>query len=229
MTAEAPSLLDVEAVTFDVGNTLITAWPSVGHVYAEIARRHGCLDVTPELLETRFRALWPARLHLTESRAGWEQVVDEVFVGLAQHPPSRTFFAELWERFAQADVWRVYDDVLPTLDRLAARGKRLAIVSNWDERLRPLLRRLELDARLETIVVSCEVGHAKPARQIFDEAARRLALPRDRILHVGDSTEMDLHGARAAGFQALQIHRAASEPGANHLRSLLELPERLVT
>jgi putative hydrolase of the HAD superfamily len=217
----------IQAVTFDVGNTLIKAWPSVGHVYAEIASRNGCVGVTPELLEARFRAMWPASLHLTETRSGWQQIVDQVFEGLGATPPSRTFFAEIYERFAQADVWRIYDDVPAALDQLAAQGLRLAIISNWDERLRALLANLGLDVRFEIIVVSCEVGHAKPRREIFDEAARRLGLPAGQILHVGDSAEMDLQGARAAGFAAVQILRGASEPGVDWVRLLVELAGRV--
>jgi putative hydrolase of the HAD superfamily len=227
MQPPANALLDVDAITFDVGNTLITTWPSVGHIYAEIAARHGCVGVTAELLEARFRAVWPGRLHLAETRSGWQQVVDEVFEGLSDSPPSRTFFGELFDRFAQPDVWRIYDDVLPALDRLAARGLRLAVISNWDERLRTILRALALDARFETIVVSCEVGHAKPHPAIFDEATARLGLPANRILHIGDNAEADLHGARNAGLHALQILRTAPLPGPDHLQSLLQLPDRI--
>jgi putative hydrolase of the HAD superfamily len=221
------ALLDVDAVTFDVGNTLITTWPSVGHVYAEIAARHGCGGVTPEILEERFRSVWPGRLHLAETRAGWEQVVDEVFDGLVGSPPSCTFFDEIYRRFTEADVWRIYDDVLPALDQVAARGLRLAVISNWDERLRAVLRALDLDARFETIVVSCEIGYAKPHPAIFAEATARLGLPAHRVLHIGDNAEADLRGAREAGLNALQIVRTAVEPGPDHLQSLLELPDRL--
>jgi putative hydrolase of the HAD superfamily len=221
------TLASVEAVTFDVGNTLITTWPSVGHFYSEIAARHGCGGVSPEVFEQRFRAVWPGRIHLSETRAGWEQVVDEVFDGLVDIPPSRTFFSEIYDRFAQADAWRIYDDVLPTLDRLATLGFRLAVISNWDDRLRDLLRRLKLDVRFETIVVSSEIGHAKPDPAIFAEAISCLGLPANRILHIGDSAEADLHGARAAGMHAWQILRNATDSGADHVRSLLELPELL--
>jgi putative hydrolase of the HAD superfamily len=227
MQREVPSIAGIEAVTFDVGNTLITTWPSVGHIYAEIAHRHGLHDVTPALLEARFRALWPTRLHLTETRIGWEQLVNEVFEGLTASPLGETFFPEVYDRFAQPDAWRIYDDVLPVLDCLAERGFRLAVISNWDERLRALLGRLELDARFETIVVSSEVGHAKPEQAIFDHAAAKLALPAQRVLHIGDSAEMDLRGAQAAGFRALQIHRSARAPNAFVMQSLLELPDRL--
>jgi putative hydrolase of the HAD superfamily len=227
MQQAALDLADVEAVTFDVGNTLITTYPSVGHIYAEIAHRHGLRDVTPELLEARFRAVWPGRLHLTETRSGWGQLVDQVFDGLAESPPSRTFFPEIYQRFAQADAWRIFDDVPPVLGKLAAQGRRLAVISNWDERLRALLQGLGLSPHFETIVVSCEVGHAKPDRVIFDEAVRRLGLPAHQILHIGDSAEMDFQGARAAGFHALEIRRSATEPGPHHMQSMLELPGRL--
>jgi putative hydrolase of the HAD superfamily len=227
MKPEIPPFPNIKAVTFDVGNTLITTWPSVGHIYAEIAAPYSGKHLTPELMNERFRALWPGRLHLAETRSGWQQLVDELFEGLVDVPPSRTFFAEIYQRFAHADAWRIYDDVLPVLDRLAAQGLRLAIISNWDERLRDLLRRLELDAPFEVIVVSCEVGRPKPDPAIFDEAALKLGLPARQILHIGDSAEMDLHGARDAGFHALQIRRTATEPGVDYLQSMLELPERL--
>ncbi len=141
--------------------------------------------------------------------------------------PAGAFSPRSYDRFAQAEAWRIYDDVLPVLDKLAARGVRLAVISNWDERLRCLLGRLRLDSRFEAIVVSSEVGHAKPDRVIFDGAAEKVGLPASQILHIGDSAEMDLYGARAAGFKALQIRRGTATPGPDHLRSMLELPERL--
>ena len=64
--------------------------------------------------------------------------------------------------------------MIPTLDALAARGLKLGVISNWDERLRPLLRRLKLAGYFETIVVSREVRASKPARAIFQHAVRRL-------------------------------------------------------
>lgn len=227
MNPTSPSLPNVKAISFDVGGTLIRPWPSVGHVYVEIAARHGLRNLTVELLEDRFRTVWARQLHLTETRAGWEQLVDEAFAGLVPIPPSRSFFPELYQHFARPDAWRIYDDVPPVLERLAAAGFRLAVISNWDERLRDVLRGLHLHSRFEAIVVSCEVGHRKPDLAIFEEAVRTLGLPAGQILHIGDSAEMDLIGARKAGLQALRIDRTATEPGPDHLRSMLELLERL--
>ena len=219
--------LQIKAVTFDVGRTLIEPWPSVGHIYAEVAARHGVKNVSGELLESRFKAAWRARKDFNHTRAGWEELVDHAFQGLAAAPPSATFFPELYQRFAQPDAWRVFKEVLPTLDALAARGIRLGIISNWDERLRELLRRLRLHDRFEVIVISCEVGSAKPAPAIFDHAAFRLGLPSASILHVGDSLEMDVQGAEAAGFHGLQIQRGARRAGDRVLGDLSELLTRI--
>jgi putative hydrolase of the HAD superfamily len=220
-------LANLEAITFDVGGTLIRPWPSVGHVYAEVAARHGLGHLTAASLEERFRVVWSRRPQLAETRAGWEQLVDDAFSGLAQAPPGQAFFSELYDRFAAPEAWRIYDDVPPVLERLAAGGFRLAVVSNWDERLRGLLQRLGLDSPFEAIVVSCEVGCRKPDRDIFAEAARRLGLPAGQILHIGDSVEMDLLGARNAGFKALQIDRGATEASPDLLQSMLDLFDRL--
>jgi putative hydrolase of the HAD superfamily len=199
--------MPIKAVTFDVGGTLIEPWVSVGHVYSEVATRHGVKNITPELLNARFRTAWTARRSFGDSRADWEALVDEVFQGLAAEPPRTTFFPELYERFAEADAWRVFDDVLPTLKALSARGVRLAALSNWDERLRVLLDRLGLEVFFEAIIVSCEVGALKPSPVIFRQAVAKLGLPPEAILHVGDSFEMDVQGARNAGLASVQVMR----------------------
>jgi putative hydrolase of the HAD superfamily len=217
----------IQAVTFDIGGTLIQPWPSVGHVYAEIAARHGVRNASAELLNARFKAAWQARKWFNNTRAGWEELVDETFHGLTARPPSATFFPELYERFAQPEAWRVFEDVRPTLDTLAARGIRLGVISNWDERLRELLRRLQLDDCFETLVISCEAGVAKPAPAIFNQAASRLGLPPASILHVGDSLEMDVRGAEAAGLRALQIRRQPGPPEDRVLTHLSELTTKI--
>jgi putative hydrolase of the HAD superfamily len=217
----------VTAVTFDAGGTLIEPWPSVGHVYAEVAARHGVKNASAELLQARFKAAWDARTNFNDTRADWEKLVDHAFHGLTDEPAGVTFFAELYERFAQPDVWRIYDDVLPTLDALAARV-RLGVISNWDERLRILLKRLHLDGYFESIVVSCEAGACKPAAGIFEQAARAFGVPPETILHVGDSFEMDVQGAESAGFQAVQVLRGQTSADSRVIASLRELPRFLV-
>ncbi len=213
----------IRAVTFDVGGTLIEVWPSVGHVYAEVAARHGMNGLSAELLNRRFAAAWRAAGRFNHSRRGWARLVDATFRGLTERPPSQTFFDELYTRFASPKVWRVFPDVLPTLKRLASRSIKLGVISNWDERLRPLLKSLKLAGCFQTIVVSCEVRTSKPARAIFHAAACRLGLPAEAIVHVGDSAPMDVRGARSAGLSALLLNREAVTRRAGVINSLREL------
>lgn len=219
MTRQHDSTL--RAISFDVGGTLIEPWPSVGHVYAEIAAQHGAAGIPAQLLNERFKAAWRSSKDFDYTRSGWESLVQQTFAGLI--PSAVTFFPELYERFTEPEAWQVYDDVRPTLDKLAEKEIRLIVISNWDDRLRPLLKRLKLDQYFESLIISCEVGFAKPSPIIFEQAASRLGLAPGDILHVGDSAEMDLRGAMAAGFQAVQLKRGQEAKSPEAIASLAEL------
>lgn len=213
-----------QAVTFDVGGTLLTPWPSVGSVYADVAAHHGYPGISPARLNQRFAAAWRRLKRFRYTRSAWAALVDTTFGPAFRPPPSRTFFPQLWDRFAEPEAWRIFADVRPTLDHLAARGCRLGIVSNWDERLRPLLRALQLDKYFEIIVISCEAGAAKPSRRVFRLASQQFRLPPSVILHVGDSLRHDYTGALKAGFQARLLRRAAGRRGQEIIASLRMLP-----
>jgi putative hydrolase of the HAD superfamily len=211
------------AVTFDVGGTLISPWPSVGHVYAGVATKHGHHGISPDLLNERFAAAWRGLEQFHHGRDEWAALVDRVFEGLTDPPPSSSFFPEIFTRFGEPEAWRIFDDVKPAIDALASLGINLAVISNWDDRLQPLLERLGLRKYFETIVISCETGFPKPSPVIFEHAARKLGLAPEFILHVGDSERDDLQGAEEAGFQARLIERSKSGAGPGRINSLLEL------
>jgi putative hydrolase of the HAD superfamily len=213
----------IRAVTFDVGGTLIHPTPSVGHIYADAAARHGCGDISPRVLNQRFAAAWARLENFSHTYAQWAALVDETFAGITQAPPSETFFPDLYARFARPEAWAVFPDVVPALEQLTRAGLKRAIVSNWDERLRPLLRALDLERWFQTIIVSCETGYCKPAPAIFHAAAEALQTPLSEILHVGDSLAMDGLGARATRMQAAIIQRAENRPIGVGLRDLTVL------
>ena len=213
----------IQAVTFDVGGTLIGCWPSVGHIYAEVADRFGHHNLSPTLLNRRFKTAWGRLKDFRHTRQQWSALVDETFHGMIQPLPSKTFFAELYERFSQPDAWHIFEDVIPTLQGLRSRGFKLGVVSNWDDRLRPLLRKLKLDRFFTAIVVSCELGAPKPAALMFHSACAALNCPTANTLHVGDSREMDFEAARRAGLQGLWLRRGAKRIEAHSILSLSEL------
>src|SRR4051794_39295605 len=116
------SLHGLRAVTFDVGGTLIVPWPSVGHVYAEVAARNGYPEVTAEALEERFAKAWRGLKNFQHTRNEWAELVDATFRGLIQPPPSQTFFGALYKRFTEPDAWHIFPDVLPALQKLRGLG-----------------------------------------------------------------------------------------------------------
>jgi dihydrofolate synthase / folylpolyglutamate synthase len=218
------TLSGIRAVTFDVGGTLIEPWPSVGSVYAEVAARHG-VKVAAEALDRQFALAWSAKKNFSHSLADWENLVEQTFAGLAAAPPSPALFEALYSHFATIAPWRIFDDVLPCLRELKRRGLKLGVISNWDERLRPLLRDLQLDNYFDSIVVSGETGAQKPAPKIFHAAAAQLKTPPEAILHIGDSRSEDFAGARATGLQALLLTRRqplASLPSLKSLPALIK-------
>lgn len=219
---------DIRAVTFDVGGTLIHPFPSVGHVYAEVAARHGLSSIRPETLNTQFALAWRSRESFDYSRTAWSRLVDRTFSYWFRPGQPVPFFDELYDRFAAPECWRVFDDVIPALETLNERGIELGIVSNWDERLRPLLRLLRLDRYFRVIAISHEIGFTKPSPVIFAEATRKFACPPTAVLHVGDSEEEDYEGATTAGLRAVQLRRQSHRGLTACLHSLGDLPGLLL-
>ena len=212
--------MKIRAVTFDVGGTLMAPWPSVGHVYARVAAGLGVV-AEPERLTRQFINTWRSRGEFDYSREGWMDLVRHSFHGMAE--VSETLFTALYDSFSTRDAWRVYDDVLPCFEQLQKLNVRLAVISNWDNRLRATLRSVGLHDHFEVITVSGEHGINKPARGIFDLTARALGLPANEILHVGDSHREDYLGAQSAGFAAAHLDREGENRDA--IKTLLELAE----
>jgi putative hydrolase of the HAD superfamily len=219
----------IQAVSFDVGGTLIEPWPSVGHVYAAAAGDHGHPGISPAALNHQFAEAWQRQIDFDHSRCAWQAVVEQTFVGLLVPHQAAALLDDLYQRFARAAAWRVYPDVVPTLGRLKALGLKLAVVSNWDERLRPLLADLELTPFFHAIVISAEVGATKPAPAIFQRCLKALGCPAQAVLHVGDSPREDLGGAARAGLRGLRVWRASGPVPPAAIAGLDEIFPRLAT
>src|SRR3954447_9299065 len=193
----------VKVVTFDAGGTLIDPFPSVGEVYEAVARQWNCPCPPARELNAAFLKAWKGKVSFDYSLSAWASLVDEVF-GIAV--PGE-IFQSIYERFKERDAWMIYRDVQPVLESLRQRGYRMAVISNWDDRLPPLLDVLGLGKFFETVVLSVHAGATKPHRQIFDHALSAVKVPASEVLHVGDSYEEDVRGAREAGLQAILLDR----------------------
>jgi putative hydrolase of the HAD superfamily len=217
----------IRAVTLDVGGTLLEPWPSVGHVYSAVAAEHGHSGLSPDTLNRQFAAAWRRKREFDHSRAAWQEIVQATFAGLLNRGAAAALLDPLYRRFACAESWRLFDDVLPALESLRERGVRLAVISNWDERLRSLLDDLRLTPFFEKIIVSIEAGQAKPSPWIFQHCLEALRLPADAVLHAGDELREDLEGARQAGLRAVLVHRRPGPPPRESIQTLAGLLPRV--
>ncbi len=120
----------------------------------------------------------------------------------------------------------------PVLGALA-RDHRLALVSNGAPDVqREKLAGTTLARYFGAIVISCEVGVAKPDPRIFEIALERIGANAHETVMAGDSLARDIAGAHAAGLRAVWIDRRlwAGEVGPApdaRIESLSELPAAL--
>jgi putative hydrolase of the HAD superfamily len=115
--------------------------------------------------------------------------------------------------------FKPYPDAAPALEALRARGLRTICVSNWDYALPEVLQRCGLGGLLDGVVTSAEAGVSKPDPAIFERALSLAGCSAAEAIHVGDSLEEDVEGARAAGLRAVLLAR----DGGGDIRSLAEL------
>jgi putative hydrolase of the HAD superfamily len=121
-----------------------------------------------------------------------------------------------------------YADVVPALKALRAAGRRLVIVSNWDCSLPDWLGPPGLLELVDGVVTSADVGRAKPDPLAFLRALELVGVPPSEALHVGDSIDNDVRGARAAGVRAVLLQRAGEPPpGVEAVRTLAAVPALL--
>ena len=220
----------LRAVLLDAAGTLIDVARPLGDAYSRLARDFGG-DLDPDTMTAGFRTAFadtppmafPGRHGPALDRAErgwWRAVVERVTRAAGGVPEFDAYFDRLYAHYASAPAWRVYPEVPEVLAALRERGLALAVISNFDSRLSPLLDALGLAHFFDAVVCSGAVGAAKPNPAIFVHALATLGVEASQALHVGDSRVNDYDGARAAGIDALLVVRGAA---AHHTGTIPDL------
>ena len=216
-----------KALFFDAAGTLIRLTKSVGQHYALVAKRQG-LFLDAAALDRAFAQVWqemPLRPATSEPREdddkGWwrdlvERLLERVTSGLDPLDHD-TFFEAAYGHFAEAGVWELFPEVREVLDALAP-CHELAIVSNFDSRLRMILEHLSISKYFRHVFLSSELGADKPDPLIYHRALEISGFPPNEVRHVGDDPERDWVAARTAGLDVFELKRPE-----NSLRDLLRL------
>jgi putative hydrolase of the HAD superfamily len=208
--------MGLKAIFFDAAGTLLYLTRSVGHHYALVGSEIG-LTLDAAELDRAFAAAWrsmPRRAAIEGPRENddkdwWRELVNRVLTDVA---PSLTeldrdnFFEIAYEHFAEAGVWELYPEVIEVLENLRPRFQ-LAVVSNFDGRLRMILEQLGIAKFFSHVFISSELGADKPDPEIFVRALRIVNLQPSEVLHAGDDPKCDWEAARAAGLEIFQLER----------------------
>jgi len=208
-----------KAIFFDAVGTLFHLREPVGKTYADIAAEHG-VTVDAEALNKGFRAAWkslsvPVHAEGTvpedDDRSWWEELVRRTFQNASSTAPEMNrmtlIFDDLYEHYAYAAAWQLFEDTVPTLEQLRSNGCRLLVLSNFDKRLRNILEGLEIGHFFDSVIVSSEVGAWKPDPRMFRAALQACGLTPEECLHVGDDVRCDEEGAKAMGIPSLLVKR----------------------
>lgn len=226
------------AVFLDAGGTLLRPHPSQEDVTAAVLTEAG-VPFEPERLAAATRSA--GRLVFTAhgrepQRWGNEAAIRELWLVFYAHVqeqlgrhPDDDLSRRIYDRFGEVGSWALYEDVLPALDGLAARGITLGIVSDWGTALVPIIHAMGLSTRVSFAVVSAYAGSAKPDRDVFQYALDRAGVTADEAIHVGDFYLSDVLGARGAGVEPILIDRAGAMGFVDCVvvRSLTEIPSLL--
>jgi putative hydrolase of the HAD superfamily len=217
----------IKAIFFDAVGTLFYLTKTVGDHYALVGHEVG-LKLDPVALDRAFFAAWkkmPSRTAIDGPRENddkdwWRELVDLIFNEVApavSELDRDNFFEIAYEHFAEAGVWEAYPEVVDVLANLQPRFQ-LAVVSNFDGRLRMILEHLGISKFFSHVFVSSEIGADKPDPEIFRRALKFVDLAPDHVLHAGDDPARDWQAATAAGLSTFQLDRKK-----NSLRDLLKI------
>ena len=217
----------IRAILFDAAGTLFYLTKTVGDHYAYVGRQVG-LDLDAQQLESAFHSTWqqmPRRPAIdgpreNDDKGWWRELIGHVFDQVApsvNELDRDNFFEIAYEHFAEAGVWNLYPEVLDVLKELRERFQ-LALISNFDGRLRFILQHLGISDYFSDIFISSELGADKPEPEIFRRALKLMRLNANEVLHVGDDPERDWKAAKEAGLLVFQLDRPR-----NSLRDLLKL------
>jgi putative hydrolase of the HAD superfamily len=206
----------IKAIFFDAVGTLFHLNGTVGEHYALVAREIG-LKLDADKLQDGFVSAWnkmPCRDSIhgpreDDDKGWWRDLVEHIFAEVApsvNELDRDNFFEIAYEHFAEAGVWELFPDVLETLETVRSRFE-LAVVSNFDGRLRMILEHLGTSKFFSQVFVSSEVGADKPDPEIFRRALELMDLSAAEVLHVGDDPKRDWAAAEAAGLQVFKLQR----------------------
>ncbi|KAK4796348.1 hypothetical protein SAY86_028674 [Trapa natans] len=191
------------ALLVDAVGTLVVPSQPMAQIYRQIGEKYGVEYSEDEIL-LRYRMAYEkpwgrSRLrYVNDGRPFWQFIVSS-----STGCSDSQYFEEVYNYYTTEKAWHLCDpDAERVFKALKRAGVKLAVVSNFDTRLKPVLRALNCEHWFDAVAVSAEVEAEKPNPTIFLKACELLGVKPEDAVHVGDDRRNDIWGARDAGCDA---------------------------
>jgi YjjG family noncanonical pyrimidine nucleotidase len=201
--------LRYRTLLFDLDHTLFDSDSAEALAFTHALGRSDAAEILPAYRIINL-AMWAAvedgimtAMQLRTAR--FEKLVTEQDL---DHDPMQLADAFTW---GLGNFGELYPGARQFLDALHGHHPMGLISNGLSEVQRARIERLHLARYFDSIVISSEVGCAKPGREIFDIAMKQLGSPdRDTAMIIGDSLSSDIRGGRNAGLATCWFnpHRA---------------------
>jgi putative hydrolase of the HAD superfamily len=209
----------LRAVVFDVDFTIAQPGPDLGpEGYRRLGQRYGLLLDPTRYDDARRAALADLHRHpeLDHDEEIWVLFTQRIIEGMGGSGDTYGCAVEMTGAWEHAHHFDLFDDVLPTLDALRARGLSLGLLSNTARDLDLFVAHHKLS--VDAVLTSRLHGKTKPHEGIFLRMLELLGVRPNEAAMVGDTIEDDIEGAQRVGMRAVLVDRDGRYPNA---------PERL--
>ncbi|XP_016939427.2 rhythmically expressed gene 2 protein [Drosophila suzukii] len=221
-------------VTFDVTDTLLRLEDPLRQ-YHRTAEEFGVTGVDRRRLEQCFRQQFKAMSseHPNFGRFSpgldwqqwWLQLVTRTFgcvdQGLSPEKLERIGH-RLIDIFRTSAGWHHVDGAQELVQSVRNAGKCVGVISNFDPSLPKVLDAMGFASKFDFILTSYEAGVMKPDPGIFEIPLKRLQIPADQALHIGNKLDFDYEGARNCGWSGLLVNDGGNQHSFASLSHLLE-------
>jgi HAD superfamily hydrolase (TIGR01549 family) len=216
---------EIKGILFDFGGTLYDYCPSNSIIWSRIAKRLG-VDISPDdprIWEgMRRQSIEASRRAEPFSRLSREEIhALNLHMLAAMGIDGEGTMEIISEEFdKRGHGYRINPESKETLERIYSMGIKIGLVSNcppeFGEPRRLTMREDGILHCFSAIILSGEVGHAKPEKEIFKIALNSLGLQdASKVMHVGDFLGADVVGAQNAGLIPVLYDPSGFHPGEN--------------
>src|SRR5215216_6022000 len=168
----------LDCVLFDAGDTLLAPAPSFQGRFVAVAAAAGLpleeAAVDAAIAEAVRAAEWPSDwTDPATQRSFWVGFYRQVLAALGHRNDGLQVAEALFAAFSDPAGYRLFDDVRPALEALAARGVKLGVVSNFEPWLEDILALQGVDHLFAAVAISGKLGVASPTRRSSGPPSRR--------------------------------------------------------